>query len=380
MMPDDARLFVEAFEAGIPVGDVPSESDMHNIYVSRLYDASPTEFFKLYAAPRLIGSAHLRADFFRNAVDFLVQYPEAKLRCAGCFGESRLQELLALLGKADIHCTIIRTPLPRAAELLQTENSPAMPQKLRFSHSDLSTSIRISGVKAQVSSAQYWDGWFKAFFSEMLLSGSKIQEEGLFFDFLRETARYTAKPVNWTRVSDCARVSQATGRRWAQLLESFGVFDLINPVDYSGKRRLSVRKKLYWNAPGLALWLSRSDLSDRETLRVFTENALYTALKDAFSLGQFSYALDTNKKEIPLRMTMNGKHSAFFVCRDEKSREIAKKHALGYSKIGLLDEAFSINTDSGLCEAEHFVLPMDSLYFNVCSSENLGSTHDEKKM
>ena len=95
-------------------------------------------------------------------------------------------------------------------------------------------------------------------------------------------------------------------------------------MESQGERRSLRREKLFWRAPGLALWLTRTDLSNTEVLNRYVENLLYLALKDASSEGRFSYALDTNKKALPILQTLGGVKSAYFVTHDGATRNKAR--------------------------------------------------------
>ena len=116
-------------------------------------------------------------------------------------------------------------------------------------------------------------------------------------------------------------------------------------MESQGKRRILRREKLYWTAPGLALWLTRADLSNTEVLNRYVENLLYLALKDASSEGRFSYALDTNKKALPILQTLGGVKSAYFVTHDGASRTRALSSARGYAKLKVIDTAYAVNLD-----------------------------------
>ena len=75
------------------------------------------------------------------------------------------------------------------------------------------------------------------------------------------------------------------------------------------------------------------------------ENLLYLALKDASSEGRFSYALDTNKKALPILQTLGGVKSAYFVTHDSASRTRALSSARGYAKLKVIDTAYAVNLD-----------------------------------
>ena len=330
-MVSKGQLLVTTYEAGVRP---PSLScTLRNIHASRLFDADREAFFTLYAPAGPIGDAHLRNLLLEASLEYVTRHPEATVRVSGHFGNRDLMRLGLIAKAAGITVTIRSVPSLRTLRLITASD-------LVFSCQSLTEAVEKAGSPADAVPAQFWEPWFKEFFSEVVLSGLKIRGETLFFDFLRETAAYTAQPVNWT-----AGISQATAYRWSEVLERLALIDLIDSVESQGKRRILRREKLYWTAPGLALWLTRADLSNTEVLNRYVENLLYLALKDASSEGRFSYALDTNKKALPILQTLGGVKSAYFVTHDGASRTHALSSARGYAKLKVIDAAYAVNLD-----------------------------------
>ena len=335
-MVSKGQLLVTTYEAGVRP---PSLScTLRNIHASRLFDADREAFFTLYAPAGPIGDAHLRNVFLEASLEYVTRHPEATVRVSGHFGNRDLMRLGLVAKAAGIAVTIRSVPSLRTLRLITASD-------LVFSCPSLTEAVEKAGSPADAVPAQFWEPWFKEFFSEVVLSGLKIRSETPFFDFLRETAAYTARPVNWTAVARAAGISQATAYRWSEVLERLALIDLIDSVESQGKRRILRREKLYWTAPGLALWLTRADLSTTEVLNRYVENLLYLALKDASSEGRFSYALDTNKKALPILQTLGGVKSAYFVTHDGASRTRALSSARGYAKLKVIDTAYAVNLD-----------------------------------
>lgn len=335
-MPSDAQLICHVRESIFDESKTASAASLKNIHVSRLFDASPEEFFTLYGAPNAIEAAHLRPTLLQKALTYLKTHPDKKLLVSGLFGESVLKELRQKAQEFGIIVAIDRETLTRAVSFQIDENPESFGGEFTFQTLPIEKALRLSGAPEGVNPATYWEGWFKAFYAETLLTGLKIREESRLFDFLREAARYTGKPVNWTEVGKAASVSQATSRRWSSLLEKLGIIDLISPVLKVGKRRIVRRKKLFWKAPGLALWLTRTDFTDKKALKFFAINALYLSLKDAFSDANFSYALDTNAKEVPIICDRAGKKMGFYCLADASEEITFKRDSRSYEKIGVI--------------------------------------------
>ena len=338
-MSEAVQLTLYAAEAGgqRPATLFTSEGDLRNIHASSLYDASTDEFFTLYAAPRSIGSAHLREGFLRAAILFLKKHPEASLIVSGLFSRAKLVTLSEALNAAEITYRIIEKAQPRSARFIPTVTEASFTGKLLLNSGTLPRAISQSGVPQGESSASFWDAWFKDFYAEAFLAGLKIREERSFFSFLRETALYTGKPVNWFDVAKKAGISQATVRRWSELIERLALIELIPTAKVEGKRRLAKREKLFWNAPGLALWLSREDLKDKACLKRYVMNLLFLTLKDAYPKGKFSYALDTNKKEIPLLMEIDGVKCGYYGASSASDHEKIRRNAQSYAKIAMVN-------------------------------------------
>ncbi len=339
-MTEEVQLTLYAAEGGglAPSLSTPTEGDLRNIHASSLYDASVEEFFTLYGAPRSIGSVHLRKGFFEAAIAYLKNHREASLIATGLFSRARLTALSTALNAAGITYRIVEKTQPRSARFIPEALEASFAGRLLLTSDPLSRAISQSGVLQGESPATFWDAWFKEFYAESFLSGLKIRAEGSFFSFLRETARYTARPVNWFDIAKRSAISQATVRRWSEMIERLALIELVPCAKVEGKRRLTKREKLFWNAPGLALWLSREDLKDKETLKRYALNLLFLALKDALPKGKFSYALDTNKKEIPLLVESDSLKCGYFVLTEDSDEEKVKRIAHSYAKISILTQ------------------------------------------
>lgn len=338
MTPTNAQLVCRVRESIFDETEAANVATLKNIHVSRLFDASPEEFFALYAAPNLIEAAHLRETLLTKALTYLKAHSDKSLIVSGLFGESVLQDLRQKAHEFGIEIAFERKALTRAVKFENKEDVVAFPLGGEFTGLDLpiEKALRLSGASEGANPATFWEGWFKAFYAETLLAGLKIREESRLFDFLREAARYTAQPVNWTEVGKAASVSQATSRRWCALLERLGIIDLVAPVLKVRRRRIVRRRKLFWKAPGLALWLTRTNLSDKKQLKLYALNALYLSLKDAFSDARFSYALDTNGKEVPLLFEQSGKKIGVYCLAEASDKALYERDARSYEKIGVI--------------------------------------------
>ncbi len=314
-------------------------ANLKHIHVSRLFDASPEEFFDFYFAPNVIEAGHVRASILTKALEYLKTHPGKKLIISGHYGESQLKELREKAKELQIAIAIEREAYFRAVTFKEKTVGNFLEGKFLLLKSTVEDSLKFSGIPANTTPATYWERWFKAFFTETLLSGLKVQNESRFFDFLREAARYTGRPVNWTKVGEAASVSQATSRRWCAHLERLGVIDLIEPVGVAGKRRFVKRKKLFWRAPGLAIWLTRLDVNDKKTLKFYGLNAIYLSLKDAYPNATFSYVLDTNGIEIPVRIENAGQKYGIFCLADASEKPYFLRHTQTYAKMGLVDHS-----------------------------------------
>ncbi len=341
MTPTNAQLVCRVRESIFDETEDANVATLKNIHVSRLFDASPEEFFAQYAAPNLIEAAHLRETLLTKALTYLKAHSDKSLIVSGLFGESVLRDLRQWAEELGIEVLIVRETLTRAVSFQNDENAQRFGGQFTVHNLPIEKALNLSGAPSGTNPATYWEGWFKAFYAETLLAGLKIREESRLFDFLREAARYTGRPVNWTEVGKAASVSQATSRRWCALLERLGIIDLVDPVLKVGRRRIARRKKLFWKAPGLALWLTRTNLSDKKQLKLYALNALYLSLKDAFSDASFSYALDTNGKEVPLLLEQSGEKIGVYCLAEASDKALCERDARSYAKIGLI--GFSVS-------------------------------------
>lgn len=338
-MTKPVRLTCLVRESAFEENSETTLASLKHIHVSRLFDASPEEFFNLYHAPGVIESGHIRASILTKALDYLNTHPSVKLIISGHFGESKLKELRRKAEELQIEIAIEREAYFRAVTFKEKTDGSFLHGKFLLLKPSVESSLKASGIPATANPASYWERWFKEFFAETILSGLKVRNESRFFDFLREAANYTGRPANWTAIGEAAAVSQGTARRWCAHLERLGIIDLIDPVNIVSKRRIVKRKKLFWRAPGLAIWLTRLDVNDKKTLKFYGLNAIYLSLKDAYPEAKFSYVLDTNGIEIPLRIENAGQKYGIFCLADASEKPYYQRHTQTYAKMGLIDQS-----------------------------------------
>jgi len=363
-------LVLEALESGLsPNEALPgySVNDLHNIHLSRLFDASPGEFFRQYADGKPIESAHLRPQIIKMALGFLLSHADASLTLRGEFGQSLLRLVQEKAENSHIALEIKRYGLPRSITLIETPDAPF--GALRLSERTLEKSLRGAGLQRGVSAASHWNLWFKSFVAEVGLCDIKVRSEAPFFNVLREFSRFTALPVNFAKVAAASQVSQTTVTRWCTLFERLALIDWVFPY-HEGfeKRHLSVKPKTYWNAPSLALWLMRFIYGDLErggdVFNRLIENALYLALKDRYAASvRFGFLMDNNARDVPLILELSGTKHGFYVISNDAALSIARRNAKSYAKIHAIDRAYCLDTRIEQDEDGAVQLPIEPLEF-----------------
>lgn len=355
----DIRLTIhaaEALPAHCPDDDtiVLMPVDLADIRAWRYFKASPMSFFEQYADDFLIANANLAPDVLKQAVVFLDENPVSTLKISGHFSRQAIEAIKALAQEHDIGVDVCLRPAARAIRAEVDEKSGALQLAWTTGAATVAGHLAAAGHAPGKGTVQRWTQTFRELLVGDFLPELRLRDRDMFFRFMKALSALTARPVNWTELGRQTGASHTCVRAWTEHLAAIGLVDLIGPMTAPAPRRAKLRPKLYWTAPGLALWLS--DTMTRPTagqISALYENAVYLALKDAMPDAYWLHFMDTNAIEVHLIALESGKfpHPIFFT-GDKFDDKFALKCLKSLAKIGLVgSEAWTVPA-SGLNAAE----------------------------
>ena len=332
------ELTLYATEMGREATEAPElaltpRADLADIRAWRFFDAAPDEFFAQYASGFLIDHVHVAFSAVDTATQLLAGGKIAAVRLAGHFGAARLALLKTLCQEKGIRLAIRRLPAPRALAMKD--------EATLFWRLPVEKALSAAGLKkaAAAAPAVSWAAWFNRFYADEVLPVLRPRSTAAFFGFMKTLSEASAQGLNWAGLGARCGLSGPSVRDWCRFLTDAGVIDLVAARKATPPRRAKLRPKLYWNAPGLAVWLSDAVTGADETLHhALLENAVYLALKDAHPGAAFVHFLDTNAVRAPLLMTEGDKSTAYYFPTDDASRQLAMKHQTSLLKAGIVTE------------------------------------------
>lgn len=335
IMPD---LTLYATEMGREASEAPElaatpRADLADIRAWRFFDAAPDEFFAQYASDFLIDHVHVAFGAMDWAVKLLSEGKLSSVRLAGHVGAIRLSALKANCHEKGVRLAIRRLPAPRA---LTRQDEATLLWRL-----PPDKALAVAGLRkaAAQTPAVSWAAWFNRFYADEVLPVLRPRNRAAFFSFMKTLSEASAQGLNWAGLGARCGLSGPSVRDWCRFLADAGVIDLVSARRATPPRRAKLRPKLYWNAPGLAVWLSDAVTRVEGNLRqALFENTVYLALKDARPSAAFEHFLDTNAVRAPLLLTEGGKTTAFYFPTDDAARQTVLKHQASLVRAGIVTE------------------------------------------
>ena len=320
--------------------------DLADIRAWRFFAAAPREFLAQYADDFIIKNAHCAERFLAESLAFLADNPVSTLTAAGRFTRGMLECARRMAREVDVGFSALELPAERLFTLVRrTSGELLLKSNCADGGQGWPAVLAKAGMPAgERSPAIYWSEAFRRIVIEDAVPELRIRDRAVFFGFMKALSGFTARGLNWAALALRSGISAPCARDWTRFLASIGLIDLIEPLSAPAPRRAKMRPKLYWTAPGLALWLSDSmrDPSPQLTAAL-SENAVYLALKTAQPHAGFVHFLDTNAVCAPfvsqLQTPAGLVRHAFFVVTDERGAARAFSHLRSLAKIGLVESA-----------------------------------------
>ena len=315
-------------EAGVEVDRTPDPRwdipvDLGDIRAWRFFNASPKEFFRQYRKGFLIEHIHLFKNVLMEALQYLLEDPDAVLILSGHVSEQQIAMGQSFCSQHRIKLNIIRRGLPRAMFIESFDDSFS----LKWQSTPEQALPRAGMLDQSKYPTVYWTQWFNRFLAEDVYPVLRIRDRGQFFHFMKVLAQRTALGLNWSEIGAEIGASGPCVRDWTGFLMECGVIRLVEALRAPAPRRSKLRPKLYWNAPGLAVWLGDS-INEVEAgfLPKLIENAVYLALIDSFEDARFYHFIDTNYVCAPLIMERNHVRTAIYFADAPEQRQKATRH------------------------------------------------------
>ena len=301
-----------------------SRTDLADIRAWRFFDAAPEEFFRQYAQDFIIDHVHVAPESVQKGATLLAERKLTSLTMAGHMAAFQIEALRNMARDKDFLLQVERLPASRAMSLESNQ---------LLWHSSPEVALAVAGLNTHAATPAaasiQWTAWFRRFYADEVLPVLRVRHAGTFFQFMKTLTDASATGLNWAGLGEKCGISGPSVRDWCLFLTESGVIDLVAPMPAPAPRRAKMRPKLYWNAPGLALWLTDAVTGLTPAMRTaLTENAVYLALKDAHPEGRFTHFLDTNYVKAPLILTEDGVSTAFYFPKnDEEVAQSIKHHA-----------------------------------------------------
>lgn len=312
--------------------------DLFDVRAWRFFKTAPQSFFEQYADDFVIVNVQAVDNFLEEAAKFLSENLVSTLTVCGRFSRQVLFAFKKEHQDDDIGVEIRFLTSPRALHAQVLDNRIA---GFECVHPELDAVRRIAAAgmeETKLSPAAYWTKTFQKLLIEDIIPELGVRDRSVFFTFMKTLAGCTAQGLNWAAIGSESGISAPCARDWTQYLADIGVIDLVDAMTAPAPRRAKIRKKLYWTAPGLALWLSDSMTAPSESLvSAMTENLAYLAIKDALPQASFLHFLDTNNVKAQIIAQEKDTSTAFYFASESFTRADAVRSLKSLSKIHLVE-------------------------------------------
>ena len=168
-----------------------------------------------------------------------------------------------------------------------------------------------TGEMAQLYYQSYIDNYLIA----DAVNDAGIKDVSGFKKFIRACAALVGSLVNYKTLGEAADISEATAKKWLEILQDMDVVYLLEPYSNNELKRLVKTPKLYFCDTGLCAyltrWLTADSLMDGAASGHFYENYVVMELVKNYAYAKdgaiMSFYRDDNSKEIDIFVEENGK-------------------------------------------------------------------------
>lgn len=160
--------------------------------------------------------------------------------------------------------------------------------------------------------------YYQSYMDNYLIADA-VNDEGIkdvqgFKRFIRACAALVGNLVNYKTLSEAAGISEATSKRWLNVLQDMDVVYLLEPYSNNELQRLVKTPKLYFCDTGLCAyltrWLTMESLRDGAASGHIYENYVVMELVKNYAYARsgalLTFYRDTNAKEVDVFVEENG--------------------------------------------------------------------------
>lgn len=167
-------------------------------------------------------------------------------------------------------------------------------------------------------SCNEWQNYYASYVQCLLqydvMKQLQVNDEMIFFAFLRAVAGQTGRIVNYAELAKAAEISAPTAKQWVKILEDIGIIYMLQPFMPPGSKYVVKAPKLYFCDTGLAAYLTSWNNADalengamsEEFLSTWVVMEIYKSYSNNGRRPPIYYLRNFNGKEINLIIYEDG--------------------------------------------------------------------------
>ena len=129
-------------------------------------------------------------------------------------------------------------------------------------------------------SCNEWQNYYASYVQALLqydvMKQLQVNDEMIFFTFLRAVAGQTGRIVNYAELAKAAEISAPTAKQWVKILEDIGIIYMLRPFMPLGSKYVVKAPKLVFCDTGLAAYLTSWNNADALESGAMSEEFLST--------------------------------------------------------------------------------------------------------
>lgn len=189
-------------------------------------------------------------------------------------------------------------------------------------------------------SCNEWQSYYASYVQNLLqydvMKQLQVNDEMIFFTFLRAAAGQTGRIVNYAELAKAAEISAPTAKQWVKILEDIGIIYMLQPFMPLGSKYVVKAPKLYFCDTGLAAYLTSWNNADalesgamsEEFLSTWVVMEIYKSYSNKGKIPPIYYLRNFNGKEINLIIYEDGIAFPIMIKKGSCPNKIIKTFAI----------------------------------------------------
>ena len=189
-------------------------------------------------------------------------------------------------------------------------------------------------------SCNEWQSYYASYVQDLLqydvMKQLQVNDEMIFFTFLRAAAGQTGRIVNYAELAKAAEISAPTAKQWVKILEDIGIIYMLQPFMPPGSKYVVKAPKLYFCDTGLAAYLTSWNNADalesgamsEEFLSTWVVMEIYKSYSNKGKIPPIYYLRNFNGKEINLVIYEDGTAYPLMIKKGSSPNKIIKTFAI----------------------------------------------------